>query len=383
LEEFQVGYSWLPQIPEVRVIASPYIEPRSLIPCHLPVEEFLEEWLWNWENMTLQLSGKAEQHIWTLPSGERERARLELNDLEPQFYEKKVHSCERCTVQQVLNGKKPTINLTTPPITEAYVPQRAPPPHNLIEGLHKIAGATTVEESAKIMPDIRAYLQALGWVEKKGSTLKMTLRGNELMEAWKQVETVIEWYEWLRNASQDILYLQPQRKLKEVLALSNCTVDNKLAEQLGFSLKMIRSQLLLANAFGILVRLNGKSWRTEWKPLPQAATLILNTAINFRHQANSISRAVRVDRLFTTLLKSTPLSLPNFRAGVFELFKQGKVGGTVPDTIMRSEGLSGVKMKALIPGKDGIEHPIIDLGAGDFLIPGKSCQVIIPLEDTT
>ena len=380
LEEFQVGYSWLPQIPEVRVISSPYVEPHTLTPHHLPVEEFLEEWLWNWKNVTLQLSGKAKRKIWTLPYDERKRARLELNDLEPQSYENKEYPCERCTVQQVLsNAKKPRLNLTATPITKISVPQRAPPPHNLIEGLLNIANAT--DESVKVTPDIRVYLQALGWVEKNGELSKITSRGQELVESWKSlnVKMVIEWYEWLRNASQDILHLQPQQQIQEALATSG--VDNKLAEQLGFPLKAIRMQLLLANAFGILVRLNGKSCKTECKSPQEAATLILSTTVKLRHLAKDTSSAVRVEKIFTTLLKSTPLSLPNFRVGIFELLKQNKieVGGTVPDL----EGTSSVKMKALIPGKDRVEHPIIDFGAGNFLIPGQSCQVITPLENTT
>ncbi len=363
LEDFKVGYSWSPEIPKVRLIGSPYIEPRTLTAYHLPVETFLEEWLWNWKKMTLQLSGAAEQQVWTLPSKERERARLELNDLS--LVKSEIRQCKRCTVQQVLNPEETGVSL----------PQRAPPPHHLIEGLQIIAGTLTKDDSSQISSDVRAYLQALGWIERKNNVLEVTSRGQKWLTGWKQltVETVIEWYEWCRHASQDILKLQPQRQIQDVLTSSQG--DDKLAKQLGFSLKMMRTQLLLANAFGLLVRLNGKSWRTEWKPLPETAALILNTAL--RLQASS--RGVRVDKIFTTLLNTTPLSLPNFRAGVFKLIKQGQieVGGTVPDR----EGGSNIKIKILLPSEDGVQHPVIDLGAGGNLIPGKSCQVIIPVEN--
>ena len=68
-----------------------------------------------------------------------------------------------------------------------------------------------------------------------------------------------------------------------------------------------------------------------------------------------------------TLLNSTPLSLANFRLGLCELVRSGKieVNGTSPE--------KNIKIKVLIPN-EGLQE--IDLGAGDFLIPGKSCQFI-------
>jgi hypothetical protein len=356
VEGFQVGYSWLPSVPNVRMITSPYIEPRTLTPYHLPVEAFLEEWLWYWKNITLQLSGNTKRESWTLPD-KRERFRLELNDLGTECIKtEKPKSCPRRSAAQVLNS--------LPPST---IPLKAPLPDKLLDGLQALADKQN--EQITITPDIKSYLQALGWAQN--STMSLTAKGKDLITRWNQLnrEKVIEWCEWIRDAGNDFLRLEPQKQFQKALPSFGSKGKDELAKDLGISKGNVDSQSILANAFGIGVRINSKSWKTPWKTQQEAANLILNTTFQLK---DTTSSGVQVGKVLATLLNSTtPLSLANFRLGLFQLVKSGKieVNGTSPE--------KHIKIKVLIPN-DGLQE--IDLGAGDFLIPGKSCQFIIPLE---
>jgi hypothetical protein len=256
VEDFYVGYSWLPELSGTPVLTSPYLEPRTLTPQHLAVEEFLDEWLWNWEKMTLQPSGQAKRNLWELPDRKsRHRTLLELNDfIQTTIETKRDKKCPRRTTGQV--------------------------------------------------------------------------------------------FKWQG--------------------------DEDLANELGMGSKDIASQSVLANAFGLIVRLSGKSYKTAWKTPSEAADLIFNTARQLQQQAPH-SGAVRVDKVFTTLLNTSPLSLSVFRAGLFELYttKKIRLGGSIPD----QEGKTATKMKALVPDRKELLE--VNLGIGDFLIPNQSSQVII------
>ena len=166
-----------------------------------------------------------------------------------------------------------------------------------------------------------------------------------------------------------MIFNRKQILLQHTLVIGQAEPDDSLAKKLGLSLRDIRSQSILANAFGLAVRLQGKTWPVEDKQPQESAQLIFEATSHLK--ADNISSAVRVDKVFTHLLTTTPLSVPTFRIGLYELVDSNKIrlGGTIPDS-----AVTPVKVRVLVPQQDEQE---IDLGAGDFLIPNKSSQVII------
>ena len=173
----------------------------------------------------------------------------------------------------------------------------------------------------------------------------------------------------MREAKKDFRRLDKQILLQHTLVIGQAEPDDSLAKKLGLSFRDIRSQSILANAFGLVVRWQGKTWPVEDKQPQESAQLIFEATSHLK--ADNISSAVRVDKVFTHLLTTTPLSVPTFRIGLYELVDSNKIrlGGTIPDS-----AVTPVKVRVLVPQQDEQE---IDLGAGDFLIPNKSSQVII------
>ncbi|GEM_PF-2474387 len=385
LEDFQVGYSWLPKFqPASQVIlTSPYFEPYTLTPQFLTIEEFLEEWLWHWETIMLQRSGKGERTIWELPPRQsRERVQLQLSQPSSNLIKSTTSKCPRRQIGGVFNQVSDNNS------SKVSVPARAPTVSNLLQGLQRLAGIDTVDAHKPIAPEVVSYLCGLKWARKTDS-LKITERGRNLAERWNQLtaDMVVEWYDWIYDASQDLLSLLPQPKILDALLLSKSLLpqpkildalllskwqgDNELADQINESERNIESQSRLANAFGLIVRLNGKSYKTEWKTPQEAADLIFDTATQLQQQI-SHSSAVPVGKVFTHLLTTEgALSLPDFRRGLFELYTTKRIilSGTVPDK-------NSVKIKVLVPHHQ-TELLEVNLGVGDFLIPNQPSQVII------
>ena len=366
LEGFNVGFTRPPKLSEQQpfIITSPYIEPRSLTPYHLTIEEFLEECLWEWGIITLQQNGQATRQVWDLSDEQKcQYAQLEVQKIEQCV----VYQEERCERVITLKKNDPVFSLET--FTET-VPKRAPSPSNLLEGLKSSVTQPINRES--LSSQTASYLQALQWIEKIHDQLTISARGKEIIAAWSNLEPtdVSAWYDWIQLARKDIKQLDKQILLQNNLTICQSETDDSLVKKIKLSLRDMRSQSILANAFGLVVRLQGKTWKVEDKQPPEAARLIL-AATSHLKKVDNISSAVRVDKVFTYLLTTTPLSVPTFRIGLYELFNSNQIrlGGTVPDSIG-----SPIKVKVFIPQQNEQE---IDLGAGDFLIPNKSSQVII------
>ncbi|BAP56153.1 hypothetical protein THII_1856 [Thioploca ingrica] len=362
LEGFNAGFTRQPKIPEDQqsfIITSPYIEPRSFTPYHLTIEEFLEECLWDWGIITLQQEGQAIRQVWDLSNEKMcQYAQLDM--------QKVVCLEEKCERISILKKNNPVFSLENATNT---VPKRAPSPSDILEGLKSAVTQPINRES--LSSQTSSYLQALQWIEKINDQFAILPRGRKIIETWSNLEPihVNAWYDWIQEARKDINRLDKQILLQNTLVICQSEPDDSLAKKLGLSLRDTRSQSILANAFGLVVRLKGKTWKVEDKQPQEAAQLIFEATSHLK--ADNISSAVRVDKVFTYLLTTTPLSVPTFRIGLYELFDSNKIrlGGTIPDSAENP-----VKVRVFIPQQN--EHEI-DLGAGDFLIPNESSQVII------
>lgn len=369
LEDFNAGYVRQPRLSKEFsfIVTSPFIEPYSFVPNHVPVENFLEECLWEWGSLTFQRIGENKRIILDISDEKISRAIL----LGIESIEKLIS--EESAKREFCISKASYANFS---LEADYrkVPKRAPTTSNLIKRLETLFRGETINE---VSSEEKPYLIALGWVEETKAGITLTSRGKDIINAWSHlIQTDVgAWYDWLLDAREDVNQLDKQASLKKLLSnsISLPETDKGLAEKLGLSERDANSQSILANAFGLAVRLGGKTWKTEEIRPPEAARLILEKAENLRNA--NISSAVRVDTLFTTLLSATPLSVPTFRMGLLELFENGKIrlGGTSPDSSEEHK----VKVRVLIPQR---YEDTVDLGVGDFLVPNQSSQVIILLE---
>ena len=367
LEGFNAGFTRQPKLSDQQsfIITSPYIEPRSFTPYHLMIEEFLEECLWEWGIITLQQEGKAIRQVWDLSNEKQSQyAQLDVQKIEKYVVSRE----ERCERISILKKNNPVFSLENATNT---VPKRAPSPSNILEGL-KFAVTQPISKEI-FSSQTLSYLQALQWIEKINDQFVISPRGKEIIETWSSLEPtdVKAWYDWMREAKKDFRRLDKQILLQHTLVIGQAEPDDSLAKKLGLSFRDIRSQSILANAFGLAVRLQGKTWPVEDKQPQESAQLIFEATSHLK--ADNISSAVRVDKVFTHLLTTTPLSVPTFRIGLYELVDSNKIrlGGTIPDS-----AVTPVKVRVLVPQQEQDEQEI-DLGAGDFLIPNKSSQVII------
>jgi len=366
LEGFNAGFCRQPEFSKVSsfIITSPFIDPYSFTPYHTSVEDFLEECLWEWGVLTLQREGETKRKILNMLDEKISRnIQLNIESIKQLVTEdKEVKECN------IIKKDNTTFLLET----VVKVPKRAPSASKMLKFLEILFREKSFVKDT-FLGEI-SYLKALQWIEEIKTTVKLTPRGLKIMENWSSLtlNDVKAWYDWMFDTKKDIKQLDKQTHLINLLSSSTPPpgTDKSLAEKLGGLERDVSSQSALANAFGLAVRLGGKTWKAEEKQPQEAAQLILEKAQSLKN--DQVSSAVRVDRIFTALLTTTPLSVPTFRIGLLELFENEKIrlSGTVPD----SSGNKSVKVKVLIPQQ--YEYTI-DLGAGDFLVPGQSSQVIV------
>jgi len=258
------------------------------------------------------------------------------------------------------------------------VPKQSPAPLRLLErGLSWLEGAEFVA-SRKWRSDeaqkTDSYLEALGWLSISEGKKALTERGRDLASRWRQLDpkNVEGWVGWMLDAGADFDKLAPLRATLKGVESQPGIKDKELAERTGDSDRTVSAQMSLAAAFGRTIRLSTKNWTGALWTEEDAEQAILR-AIATSDVSSSGLRSVLAARLFTSLLREKPMSLPVFRAALARLHGRGRirVSGSSPVE-------ADVKIRVLEPVQKApyVESRVVDLGHGDFLLPGVPCVVV-------
>ena len=168
--------------------------------------------------------------------------------------------------------------------------------------------------------------------------------------------------------------------IKQVLLSAKKAEAGELARVLSWSARDVLAQGRLLAAFGQMVRSMQHLWAVRTGERAELAALVLEQLRSMRSGGVTATGVVRVDALFRELLEHHALSLLDFRLALWDLHRQGRLqpGGSVPP----ADRTEMTKFDLLVPG--AAHEPVvetIDLGAGDFLLPGESSQVLRVIED--
>lgn len=404
LENFAVGYAEPLPIEPSWSIASPWVNPYTLDFQHLPIEHFLEEILYLCESLTLQRENSTQRQLFTLTSNtHKKRIWMDLGEdaLLPQV----------CSNREVPYWPAPAASSSTtalqasqrPAVQENFV--LTMPEQQILQPIPKLnmdiaaaecfvgalvrasTGVVTVTKktsNARQLLSVFSYLVSLGWVElqlagKERRRFIATEKGQELARRWvgfraDLADHIPGWASWLSEVADAVATRTPHAKILEAIPASGGLTYRELATKLNYSESTIRKQVALGQYLGTMIRMHENKemrvWRSRAATAEQAAQWMLTL----------LNDGIRIDRLFLNLLNTTPLGVPSFRLGLLTLLRQGHVrfGGSLPDTT-RSDGRA-VRVGVLVPNPSGAESRELDLGAGDFLIPGQPCQAMLPRE---
>lgn len=392
VEGFHSGFGQRATAPDPFIITSPYMGVHDLKIYHVSAWEFFEELVWSWRSLTLQSKNSAERLEWRLPEQKLfEAALLELREGSVGFLFKKAVSGIRWLPGdgalhiQVKGASIEGMDKFGQPPTMVPASKSAPEAAKLINALLYLVQNGHISSFAynSYGESVVAYLKALGWADELEDKVRPTPRAESLARAWNSLRPsdVRAWAAWLTDAAVDLSRLQPIAALLAALptAPGEKIFRASLEEQLGCPTSSLKKQAALSNAFGLLVRLSGTIWACRPFNVEDAARLIVA----------EIGSGIRLDRLFTSLLKKNPISIPLFRGALMLLWADGRIrpDGALPDA-GGGEGSTPVRVGVTVPivpeGKEVSEAQAqsieYNLGNGDFLPVGQSCQAIFPRE---
>lgn len=377
IEGLSVGFGWLTERLDPPVLSSPFINPRTFRLTHVHVGELLEELVWSCEVVTIQRPEEGRMLVGRAPHEKRLRVLAAMD--EP------GHG-----VRWAAENAPPRTQIQTPSIGVVQsVPRKAPPPQRMLARLLELStGASGAGQSDnEDEQTIDAYIRALGWMDNEN---QVTERGRALADSWLRLtETdVAGWVSWMLDASQDLDRLPTLTALLKKLETRPGATDEALHSLTGESRRTLSAQLNLASAMGRAVRLGGKTWQASAWDAVEAEDAVLS-AIQRVAARSPGTYAASIARVFTSFLPKKgevpsprPMALPIFRGALQRLHGAGRVhlSGSSPE---RSE----VKLRVLVPTGGGADPHVtsreIDLGYGDFLIPGIPCAVAsLPAEQS-
>jgi hypothetical protein len=180
----------------------------------------------------------------------------------------------------------------------------------------------------------------------------------------------------MRDAGADIARLPKLGELLGWLRKKPAASDKELQELSRESATTVEGQLRLANAFGLVVRIGNHSWFAPPTNDTDADEIVFESIRRAVRDEPNV-QAANIAGVFLSLLPrkgqaaSGVLSLPTFRSAVFRLLEQRRIrlSGGSPES-------SAAKVRALVHDAKGMpESREIDLGRGDFLVPGTPCVV--------
>ena len=371
MEGLSVGFGWLADRLEPGLITSPAFDPRTLNLCHVPLRDLLEEIVWSCGVVTLQKEEEGKRLVGSVPSGSDKRWRALAALAEPGHGVRWKQETAQPRSASSVNGH---------PSVRAEFPRKAPPPQVLLNRLlSQCSGKPDVSREPDALSEAEAtadtYLRGLGWIEASGGG---TERGRSLVEKWLRLKDADaeSWVDWMYNAARDIGQISILQKNLGRLQEKPGATDSEIASATGDSKRTVQAQLGFASAFGIAIRLGNKTWRAAVWNDDDAIEAVFE-AIRVGTTKSAVGTA-SLARTFTSFLAKTeapsamrPMSIPVFRRALIRLRAQGRVhfGGSSPEN-------SEVKIRVLVPEMNErlrVENRPIDLGYGDFLLPGTTC----------
>ncbi len=385
LEGFDVVFSET-TAPEDGILSltSPWIEPYRFVDDHIDAAVLVEELIWNFRRICLHEHGSPTATVWALPSAEIDVARLELG----------VLGQERAQRRSLGRRSWPLANFVTSNATGADdataaggdggdaeirdLPSKAPSAGSLLVALVRAteAGADGLATKDVFQPVV-PYLRGLGWVSERDDRLFITHDGAALGCQWSAVaagkpDAWISWFHGLATIVGRISTVRAARKWLQEREREN---GESLGRAIGLSQANGDALARFMSAFGLCVRIRGFIFPVKVVDASMVPSLIAEAVR--AHQANSQDPegAVRIDSVFLDVVRKHGVSLIDFREGLLHLHGNGavKLSGSAPST---TPGQDPISVDTIVP-KDGIpDFQAVNLGAGDFLIPGESSQVI-------
>jgi len=367
-EGFNVAYGWRADITH-GLVTSPFVDPRVLRVFHVPVWDLLAEMIWCFRSVWLQEVGEPTRLVCTLPSDRRDQVLAELDqDNDGLRWVHENHERPWPTSGPASSGA--TIG--------PQVPAKAPTPQGILEALTALGrGPLKAAQILKLPESVSPYLRALRWATPETSSEVITPRGEDILHLWLSAKdgAVGSWYDFITTVAADLRNLPPIERLSGSLSSNKSKTDDQLAKDLSLSDRTVQTLATLANAFGICVRIQGKTWGVTQRSLAAAEDEFLQTLT--RMQSAQDTKAIPVERLFTYQLDNGAMDLPNFRTALATLVAAGRVSisGTSPSE-------TPVRVRVIRPSSSAPEpeHVEVNLGAGDWLVPGSVAQVV-SLED--
>lgn len=355
LEGLSVGFAWLPAALDPPVLTSPYFSCRTLQLQHIPIEDFLDELLWSTGNLLIQREGETRAYCARIPEDRRARVLSEIS--EPGHHI--GWSTEDTEIWSLAAG----------------VPQKAPPPADLVATLIRGLDGRIPAGDDEPSNNTLKYLRALGWADADGA---LTARGHALAELWQKLDydQVDAWAAWLDDAGRDVRKLRPiAAAIAELRAFPGAT-DADVAKRLApTSSRSIGAQLGLASAFGILVRLGTKGREAaEWTSV-DAEQAILNGIRSLLDEATPGVAAVNLGKLFTFFQRKESRAMPFhvFRRALVHLEGAGRIvfSGSNPDS-------DPVVIHVLMPSSTAPRVALmkVNLGSGSHIVTGQSAKVV-------
>lgn len=365
VERLEVGFGWLSKELRPPILTSPFIHPRTFQLMHVPLHEFLDELVWSCSTLTLQREGEGRILVGQAPEAPRDRVLAALGE--------EGHGVR--WVEEIRN--------VTPwhlEVERADVPSKAPLAHQLLRILCSYVDGSA-DQRAQGGAIEHAYLHALGWLHSPSGTPQLTERGRHLASRWLalDVQNARDWSAWMLDAATDLNRLGPLDAILKQVEANPGVTDDELVRLTGQAKQNVKSQLQLASALGGAVRLSAKSWRAAAWTEVDAEEAVLTAIDKVVRHGEARVPAASAARVFTSLLGTRPMSLATFRRALEALRASGKIraSGSSPES-------SGVKLKVLVRSTSSAAVPVqereIDLGDGDFLLPGTPCAVVTRTE---
>lgn len=357
VEQFNSALCRVPNLPSVPRYGSPWISPYTLQMLHLPVDELLAELSWTLGHVYLQQKGAADAISWQLPA-QKEAARLLLQG----------KHLEATTFRLPREAAAADV----PP----EVPKKPPSAAALMEALLKL---TSGVGKTLTLGDEGPFLVAFEWALRQGDHYTATPAGMVAGNKWRSltVDDVLGWCDWMDATAASALGVTTIRDALSAISARGPgqARDTDVQRKLMVGQETARKFVVFASGFGAFIRIDGKLWAPQKVADPEGAVL---DAIQ-RVAARSGASAAPAERVFTDLLSQAALPFHVFRRAIYRLVEKGTIErdrGTV--TRPPKTGESHVRQRVLVPdGKGGVVFREVDLGEGDFLIPGTTMQDLV------